>query len=279
MVEFAELEAEVLIAFLAEATSLLADVCTSDGLEVRRILDIGCGPGVGTCVLAGRFTSATVVAADGSTEMLANVVSRAQRLGVAERVTTRLVELPDGLDSLGPAELAWASMVLHHVGDEAALLRGVRSQLPTGGLFGLAEFGDPLRFVPDDADLRRPGVSERLDAARAAWLAEMRAGLPGATTSADYPTMLEAAGFEVLFDRVITVHLDAPLDDRARRVALGHLKLMRKHVEPYAEAGDMAVVDVLTDEDNPAGIMRRPDALVHASRRLLVARAVPVAPG
>lgn len=39
----------------------------------------------------------------------------------------------------------------------------------------------------------------------------------------------------------------------------------------------MAVVDVLTDEESPAGIMRRPDALVHASRRRLVARVVPVA--
>jgi SAM-dependent methyltransferase len=274
MVTFAELEAEVLLAFLAEATTVLADLTERKARDVRRILDVGSGPGVGTCVLAERFAAATVVAADGSPEMLANVAARAERLGLAARVQTRLVELPDGLDGMGPADLVWASMVLHHVGDEAGALRRLRSRLEPGGLLGLAEFADPLRFVADDAGLGRPGVWERLDAARASWLADMRAGLPDAQPAGDYPTMLRAAGFEVVVDRVIRVELEPPLTDPPRRMALGHLKLMREHAEPYAEAGDLELLDALVDEDQPDCIMRRPDALLHASRRLLVARAV-----
>lgn len=274
MVAFAEREAEVLGSFLDEASSLLADLCDRGGLDVRRVLDVGCGPGVGTCVLAERFESAVVVAADGSPEMLENVTARAKRLGVSERVEIRLIELPDGLDSLEKADLEWVSMVLHHVGDEAAALGGLRSRLEPGALLALVEFADPIRFLPHDADVGRAGVWERLDAARATWLADMRAGLPGTAASGDYPTMLEAAGFELVVDQTVEIHLDAPLDARAREAASASLRLMREHVEPYADAADIEVLDVLTDDDNPAGIMRRSDALIHASRHLFVARAV-----
>ena len=275
MVGFAELEAEALFSLVAEATSALADLADRQGLEVRRVVDVGSGPGVATCSLAERFPSATVVAADGSSEMLASVAARATRVGVSDRVTTHLMQLPDGLDSLGPADLVWASMVLHHVGDEAAALRGLRGRLEPGGLLALVEFGDPLRVVPEDVDFERPGLWERLDAAGAAWLADMRAGLPGAAASSDYPTMLGAAGFELLVDRPLRVQLGPPLDDRARRVAFGHLQLIREHAAPYAEAADLQALDVLTDEAHAEGILQRGDARLHASRRLLVARAIP----
>lgn len=273
MVTHAELEGEVFLPFTGEATAALADVAARDGLEVRRILDVGSGPGVGTCALAQRFTAATVVAADGSAEMLAKVAERADRLGLADRVETRPVELPDGLAALGQADLVWASMVLHHVGDEVAALRGLRSRLTAGGLLGLAEFGGPMRVLPDDIDLGRPGLWSRLDAARAAWLADMRAGLPDTKPTGEYPAMLAAAGFEVLVDRVIAVTLNPPLDDRARKVALGHLQLLREHVQPHADPADVEALGPLVDPDDPGAITRRPDALLRGSRRLLVARA------
>ena len=273
MVAYAELEGEVLLPFLAETASMLAALCEREGRDVRRVLDVGSGPGVGTCVLVERFPSATVVAADGSAEMLAAVVARAAALGLSNRVETRVVELPEGLATLGQADLVWASMVLHHVGDEAAALRGLRALLPPGHLLALVEFGDPLRLLPEHVDLGRPGLWERLDTARAAWLADMRAGLAGATPSADYPSMLEAEGFEVLVDRVVAVHVDPPLDARARELAHRHLQNLRPRLEPYADSADLDVIDALADEEDPAGILRRDDAVYHASRRLLVARA------
>jgi SAM-dependent methyltransferase len=273
MVEFAEAEGEVLLPFLTETASLLAGMCDREGLEVRRIVDVGCGPGVGSCVLAQRFAPATVVAADGSAEMLANVEARARRLGLWDRMETRVLELPDGLPALGQADLVWASMVLHHVGDEAAGLRGLRAVLRPGHLLALVEFGDPLRLLPEDVDLGRPGLWERLDAARAAWLADMRAGLPGAAPSAEYQTMLEAAGFEVLVDRVVPVHVGPPLDARARELAHRHLGNLRPRLEPYADPADLEALEVLADGEGAAGILGRDDAVYHASRRLLVARA------
>ena len=274
MVAFAELDAEVLLPFLDEVTSTLAGIAADQGLDVRRILDVGSGAGVATCRLAERFGQATVVAADGSAEMLGNVAARAERLGLKDRVETRRIELPDGIGELGQADLVWMSMVLHHVGDEAAALRALRGRLEAGGLLALVEFGDPLRVVVDEDELGGPEVWQRLDAAGAVWMREMRSSLPGAAVSDDYAEMLAAAGFEVVIDRVVPIHFDAPLDDRARQLALGYLTRMREHVEPHADPADLAVLDRLVDEEDPAGILRRPDALLHLSRRLLVARAV-----
>lgn len=273
MVGFAEREAEVLVAFLDEAISTVAGIAAADGLEVGRIVDVGSGPGVATCLLAERFPDARVLAADGSKEMLANVEARAARLGVAGRVSTQLVELPAGLDDLGTADLVWASLVLHHVGDEPAALRGLRGRLRPGGLLALVEFGDPLRVLPDSADLGRPGLWDRLEAARATWLSEMRAGLPDSVESGDYRTMLEAAGFDVLVDRIVPVHLDPPLDAHARRVVVDNVTRTRERVEEYVDAADLEALDHLLAEDNPEGIRRRPDAFLHVSRHLFVARA------
>jgi SAM-dependent methyltransferase len=273
MAEFAELDAEVLMPVLDEATSALLDVAGRDGLDVRRILDVGCGAGVATCRLAERFGKATVVAADGSSKMLASVAARAERLGVGSRVETRLVDLPAGLDELGSADLVWISMALHHVGDEAAALRALRAHVEPGGVLALVEFGDPLRVVPAGAELGDPEVWQRLDAVGSIWIGEMRASLPGAVESGPYPEMLAASGFEVLVDRKVAMQLDAPLDHRARQLAHTYLTRMREHVEPYADAADLAVLDRLVDEQDPAGILRRPDALLHVSRHLFVARA------
>jgi ubiquinone/menaquinone biosynthesis C-methylase UbiE len=275
MAAFAELDAEVLMPLLDEVTSALYDVARSDTLDIRRILDVGSGPGVAACRLAEQFGDATIVAADGSSEMLAGVTARAERLGLSDRVETRLVELPDGIDDLGSADSMWVSMVLHHVGDESAALRAFRRLLRPGGLLALVEFGDPLRVLPDDGgELGNPEVWQRLDRASASWIADLRAGVSGAVASDDYPSMLAVAGFEVVVDRTVSMHLGPPLDHRGRELAVTYLKRMRDHVEPYADASDLAVLDRLVDEADPGGIWRRPDALLDISRHVFVARAV-----
>lgn len=275
MAAFAELEAEVLIGLVTQAASMLAGLCRRHAVEVRRVLDLGCGPGVGTTCLAGRFDSATIVAVDGSPTMLQHVTGRAERLGLAQRVETCLAELPALLDTLGRADVVWASMVLHHVGDQATALRRIRELLGTGGLLAILEQAHPLRVLPEDVDLGRPGLWDRLDAAWASWFAEMRADLAGATTAADYPAMLEEAGFELVADEVLTLALDAPLEGRSRRFALDHLTRTSAQLASHAHAGDLEALEVLTDDNGEASILHREDAVLRASRHLYVARALP----
>ena len=64
--------------------------------EVRRILDIGSGPGVMTCVFAEAFADAEAVAVDGTPGLLDRALARAERLGLGGRVAVRHAELPGG---------------------------------------------------------------------------------------------------------------------------------------------------------------------------------------
>jgi SAM-dependent methyltransferase len=275
MAEFAELEGEVLIDFVTTAGSVLAGLLREDGVEVGRLLDLGAGPGVGTCSLARQFPSASVVAVDGSASMLERVSARAARLGLEQRVETRLADLPGGLGTLGRADLVWMSMALHHVGDETAALGQIRHLLNPVGLLAVVERESALRVLPAHEELGRPGIWERVDAVWSAWFAGMRADLPDATTSADYPEMLQRAGFDLVVDDVLTVVLDAPLDDPARRFAHRHLVRTRERLGPDAEAADLEALDALIDEGADEAMMRRDDAVVRATRHLYVARPRP----
>lgn len=268
-----ELEAEVLLPIVTETAVSVANLSQQDGAEVRRILDVGSGPGVAACELARRFTSASVVAADGSEALLARAAARAAAAGLSDQVTTQHVDLPDGIERLGRADLIWMAMVLHHIGDEAAMLRRLHGMLNSRGLLVLLEHGDPVRFLPDGADSGPTGLTDRLAEADRAWLTAMRADLPDSTPSTGYPAMLEAAGFELLVDRVAHVRLAPPLPREGRRFVLGRLRRMREVFGEHLEEGDRDALDVLIDEDNPLGIMRRPDAYLDASRHVYIARA------
>jgi len=273
MAEHLEREAGALLPLVTETAKTAADLCRGDGVEVRRILDIGSGPGVIACELARLVPSAIVVAADGAEPLLEIVRARAAAAGLSNRVTTRQVDLPDEIESLGRADLIWMAMVLHHIGDEAALLRRVRSMLNPGGVLVLVEHGEPMRFLPDDAAPGSPGLFERLAMLNAEWLADMRAGLPGSVPSADHRSMLEAAGFEPAVDRVAHVEIGPPLTAEGRGMVLDHLRWMRELFGERYEKEDRDALDILIDDDHPLGIMRRPDVFLDTSRHIYVARA------
>ena len=188
------------------------------------MLDIGSGPGVGTCELARLFPEAHVVAVDASAAMLDRAARRASTLGLDGRVTTHLAELPGGLSDVEPCDVIWASMSLHHIGDEIQALAVLRDLLEPSGLLAVAEMAEPMEVVPDDLDLGRPGLADRLTHAGSDWFAAMRAGLPGSVPSADLPSMLGAAGLDVVGSRLARRRFDPPLSDAARRVAAGYAR-------------------------------------------------------
>lgn len=267
-----EAEGEVLVDIARGAVATLAEQCAAAGLDVRRVLDLGSGPGVASALLADALPGADVVAVDGSAAMLAAAGARAARLGVAERVSTRRVDLADDLGVLGTADVVWASLVVHHIGDEADALGRIGALLPAGGLLALVEMAEPVRVELDPAALGRPGLWERLDASWREWFAEMRASLPGHTTSADYPSMLDRAGFDVLVDEVRTVTLAAPLGPVARRFTAEQLRGARTRLEGHADPADLAALDALVDDGAATGVMQRDDVGLTASRHLFVAR-------
>ena len=267
-----ELRGEVFIGFLTDTIKRVDEWRGAAAPVMQRIFDVGSGPGVAACALAGAYPEATVAAIDSSPAMLARATARAARLGFAERVDTHLAELPGGLDDLGKADLIWASMSLHHIGDEVGALRVLRDLLSPSGLIVIAEVADPTRVLPDEFDIARPGLADRLDAVGAAWFADMRSGLSDSVESGDLSSMLVAAGFEVLDERIVRLRVDSPLSDDARRVASGELRRMRAQFGERLDADDRHALDILCDPNDESGAVHCGDLFLSASCQIVIAR-------
>lgn len=230
------------------------------GVPVRRALDVGSGPGGATCLFARAFPDAEVVAVDGTPELLARAHARAERLGVADRVRTHLAELPDGLADVGEAELIWSSKAVHHLGDQQGTLNRLAAALRPGGVLAVSEGGLPLRALPRDIGIGRPGLLARIDAVQEEGFTEMRAELPDAKEIVeDWPAMLGAAGLTGARSRTFLVDHPAPLHAPAREML--HIELARLHerLADRLDATDRATLERLIDPDDEAGVLRRPD--------------------
>ncbi|MEV0414125.1 class I SAM-dependent methyltransferase [Streptomyces sp. NPDC050448] len=234
--------------------------------EVRRILDIGSGPGVMTCVLAETFADAETVAVDGTPGLLDRTLARAERLGLGGRVTVRHAELPDGLDGgdgLGTADLIWSSKAVHHLGDQEGALKALAGLLRPGGVLAVAEGGLPMRFLPREIGIGRPGLQARLDAAQEHWFEIMRAELPGSTDVVeDWPAMLGRAGLTRCGGFTYLLDLPAPLDGTARAFLHAQLTRLREVASDLLDAEDLETLDALLDPEAQQGILRRPDAFL-----------------
>ncbi|MEV7600568.1 class I SAM-dependent methyltransferase [Kitasatospora sp. NPDC089797] len=262
-----EREADLRAGAVTAAGQWLAGLAGGDG--VRRVLDVGAGPGVITGLLAEVFPAAEVVAVDQSAALLERARARSGgRLGIQQ------ADLPAEFDKLGDADLIWSGNAIHHLGDQQAALTALAGRLRPGGLLAVAESGLPARFLPRDFGLGRPGLQSRLDAAHEDGFAAMRAELPDTTEEVeDWPAMLERAGLEPSGTRTFLVDHPAPLAGPAREYL--HTQLVRRYDQLAEVLGeeDRATLEVLIDREAPRGILRRGDAFylsamtVHTGRR------------
>ena len=203
-----ETEAELAAGITGQAIAL----CAGRLGEVRRIVDLGCGPGVAACALAEAFPAATVVAVDGSPVVLARAAERAARLGVARRVEPRSLDLNGDLRPLGGFDLVWAAQALHHAEDEAATLRRFAALLAPHGLLCLTERAEPLVVRCAD-ELGRPGIWDRIESAQR-----------GTYPATDYGGMLEQIGLELLERRTLIETVVTPDEPAVRSLIARHLR-------------------------------------------------------
>ncbi len=277
---FLEQGAELHTPLHEQAAAWLRELLTGAGGTgpdgVRRVLDIGSGPGVVTCLLARAFPDAEVVAVDATAALLERARARAGRLGLGDRVRTHLAELPDGLDALGGADLIWSSKALHHVGDQRG--RGRRPRRTSAARRAARR----LRGRP------RPRATCRATSASAA-----RGCRPGSTRPREEWFTADAGGaarrrrrhrgLARLPRRRGPAHPAAPAAScwtcRPRSpptrgtTSQANLDPQPRPFGDRLDEDDLTTLARLTDPDDAAGLTRRPDIFLLSAQTVHTARA------
>lgn len=239
---------------------------TVDWRGARHVMDIGCGPGVIACALAHHAPAAKITALDTSEPLLARTNQRATAESLADRVHTITADLDAPLPPLAPADVIWASMVLHHVADPPAVLATLRDQLRPGGVLTMIEFAGPSAVLPQDDPLLSSGAWSRFEALNATVRRE-RLGLDPITLA--WPRWLADAGYADVTDRTRVAYHDAPLSSSGRRWIAQHVNRGLQMAGDRLPAGDISGFQDLVD-----GAAARPDLFVRLERRVITARRV-----
>ncbi|SRR5216683_128825 len=235
----------------------------------RDVLDVGSGPGVAACTLAQLLARAHVLAVDGAAPLLAMAKERASRLGVGNRLTTRLVSLPEGLADLPQADLVWVSGVVHHLPDPVAGLRALGTLVRPDGLLAVREGGLQARFLPDGV---APGLLVRLEAISEDLTAA--AEHPGGIVPhyGGWPDLLREAGLQPAGSRSFLLDVPAPVSPAARTYLHGRLAMLREFAGGHMTPADSAALSVLLDPHAPGSVLHRPDVFLLAATTVHTAR-------
>lgn len=265
LAELLDLDGVVLSDYWADALTWLRRAARH--LPRARLLDLGAGSGVGTIALAQRFAGAEVIAVDQDEAMLEHLRAKALGLGLAARVRAVQADLDAGLPDVGPVDVSWASMSMHHLADPDRVLREVFAATRHGGLLAVAEFSEPLRFLPDDLGVGRPGLEDRLLTA----LGDQHAhDLP--ELGADWPPRLAAAGYTVLAHRTFELDVRPGRDPDAIRYAQLWFGRLRQGFADSLDGDDLATLDLLLDDHGLYALHNRDDLHLHGRRTVTLGR-------
>ncbi len=254
-------------AALDRVTAAVAYVPEAVRKGPARVIDLGAGTGTGALGLACRLPDADVVAVDVSEQSLARVDAKAQAAGLGERVRTLVADLNVGWPDLAPIDLTWASMSLHHLADPTRTLSQLRQITRGGGLIAVAEFDEPLRFLPEDLGIGRTGFETRALEALATVHAE---AVP--TLGASWASVLGEAGWTVVdqHDFVIDDHL--PGHPLASRYARAWFDRLAHGLADRLDAEDGLTLEALLDDGGPQALLHRTDLHLHGVRTVTLAR-------
>lgn len=114
---------------LRPALDLLARV-SFEAPRPRTVVDLGCGTGSVTRLLAERWPAAEVTGIDSSAEMLARAAAETPRVRWVEGPLDRWTS-PDGTD------LVFTNAALHWIPDHPALVRHLARQVAAGGILAV----------------------------------------------------------------------------------------------------------------------------------------------
>jgi trans-aconitate 2-methyltransferase len=154
------------VAFEDERTRPVRDLLGAlPVIQARSVIDLGCGPGNSTEVLAARYPKAQVAGIDSSPDMIA---AASERL---PQVRFRVEEVQAWKDT-GPFDVILANAVLHWLPDHDTLMPQLLERLRSGGALAVQ--------MPDNLDEPAHRLMRQI-AQQGPWAAKL-AGAAGART-------------------------------------------------------------------------------------------------
>jgi len=131
-------------AFEDERTRPVRDLLAAvPDIKARSVIDLGCGPGNSTEVLAARFPDAAIQGLDSSSDM---IVAARRRLPQVQFAISGIEEWQDaGHFGVGPFDVILANAVMQWVPDHARVLPALVSKLSSGGALAVQ--------MPDNLDV------------------------------------------------------------------------------------------------------------------------------
>ena len=156
--------AQQYVAFEDERTRPVRDlVAAIPGSDARSAIDLGCGPGNSTEVLAGRFPDAVVTGIDSSADMIE--AARKRLPGYRFEIATI-----EGWHAPERFDVILANAVLHWIPDHAGLLPRLVGRLAAGGSLAVQmpdNLGEPALRLMSEVAGEGPWAGKLADAAGA----------------------------------------------------------------------------------------------------------------
>jgi SAM-dependent methyltransferase len=138
--------------FAPTSVALLGEVAAGAAAPARLVLDLGCGPGHTTAMLAEAFPSACVVGLDTSHPFVAEGAAGAGASGPRGRCRFALADATRLPLPCAPADVVYARFLLVHLSDPGSLVGAWAGELRPGGL---AVVEEPERIDTHDPDFTR----------------------------------------------------------------------------------------------------------------------------
>ncbi|AGM03822.1 class I SAM-dependent methyltransferase [Amycolatopsis keratiniphila] len=238
------------------------------------ILDVGCGAGGMSVLFAEELASvgARIVLVD-ATEQLLVEAHRVVRAAAGDRATVETVHADVADDALAaklpPADLVWASRVVHHLPDQQAAIDTLARLARPGGLVAISEGGLDFNCLPWDLGIGRPGLEDRLLAARGEWFAEMRAGIPGSVPMPyGWNIALQRADLTDVDSFGVLIHHPAPGPELLREFIVERLTWLSEVAGDRLADDDHETVAALMDPANPAFLGARQDLFLQGAKTI-----------
>ncbi len=238
------------------------------------ILDVGCGAGGMSVLFAEELASvgARIVLVDATEHLLAEA-HRVVSAAAGDNATVETIHADvadDGLPAkLPPADLVWASRVVHHLPDQQAAVDTLARLARPGGLVAISEGGLDFNCLPWDLGIGRPGLEERLLAARGEWFAEIRAGIPGSVSMPyGWNIALQRAGLTEVSSFGALVHHPAPGPELLREFIIERVTWLAEVAGDLLSSDDHETAAALVDPASSAFLGARKDLFLQGAKTI-----------